>query len=105
MRNVILGGLMLAALASAASAADVFVDQAHQHFSKTTLTVNTGDMVYFKNEDTVTHDIRITDPDGHINDRGLQKPGVDIVYTFRTPGVYHVGCAIHPSMKLIVTVK
>jgi len=105
MRNMILGGLMLAASASAASAADIYIDQAHQHFSKPTLTVNAGDTVYFKNEDTVTHDIRITDPDGNTNDRGLQEPGVDIVYTFRTPGVYHVGCGIHPSMQLIVTVK
>jgi cytochrome c peroxidase len=105
MRNIILGGLMLAASASAASASDIYVDQVHQHFSKTALTVKPGDTVYFKNEDAVTHDIRITAPDGSVNDRGLQKPGVDIVYTFKSPGVYHVGCGIHPSMKLIVTVK
>ena len=98
-------GFTLMCSVSTAHAEDIFVDQADSRFSQALLTLKVGDTVHFRNKDTATHDIRITEPSGSVDDKGLQKPGEDIVYTFDKPGEYQVGCAIHTNMKLAVTVK
>jgi plastocyanin len=105
MRTLIVAGILLLSPASAVRAEDMYVDQMHRAFSQTSLVVRSGDTVHFKNSDDVTHDIRITDPDGGISDKGIQRPGEEILHTFSKPGKYQIGCAIHKEMKLAITVK
>ena len=88
-----------------ASAADVPVTQSHTTFDLDEMTIKAGDTVVFKNKDDVTHNIQVSNSDGAIDDKGLQKPGVDIRETLSAPGSYKVRCAIHPRMKLSIKVN
>ena len=97
--------LGLAALATAAFAADVPISQKNQVFSTLALTVHAGDKVVFENDDNVTHNITVKSGDGDADDLGLQKPGQKLSYTFDTKGVYRVICSIHPRMKMTVTAQ
>jgi len=92
-------------VALAAVAAETDIEQANQKFSKTSVSLASGDVLHFKNLDDVTHNINITLGDGDPEDQGLQKPGEVINYTFAKAGSYDVRCSIHPRMKMSVTVK
>jgi plastocyanin len=92
-------------LAGQAYAAEAIVTQSHTTFDNDEITVNAGDTVVFKNKDDVTHNIQITDSSGTNEDKGLQKPGEDIRETLAKPGEYIIHCAIHPKMKMKITVQ
>lgn len=91
--------------AARAYAADVNVDQQGIHFSKTEVTIKVGDTMHFHNHDDVTHNIMVIDSDDEPEDQGLQKPGVVINKQFTDAGTFQVRCAIHPKMKMTVTVE
>lgn len=80
------------------------ITQAGKQFSKTELTVNRGDTVTFTNDDTVTHNVLAKGGAKEFN-TGSLKPGESREVTFDTAGTAAVRCAIHPLMKLNVTVK
>jgi plastocyanin len=92
-------------IALAAVAAEIDIEQANQKFSKTSVSIAAGDMLHFKNQDDVTHNINITPEGGDPEDQGLQKPGETINYTFAKAGTYEVRCSIHPRMKMSIGVK
>ena len=75
------------------------------HFSIPSVTLKVGDTVRFHNQDDVTHNIMVIDSDDNAEDQGLQKPGVTIVKKFDQAGTFEVRCAIHPKMKMMVTVE
>ena len=89
----------------AALAASAEVDQVGQRFSRTHLSVAKGDVVQFVNHDDVTHNINVIDEHGTATDKGSQKPGTYIEHMFGKDGNFTVRCAIHPKMKMTITVK
>jgi len=85
------------------SAANFKVSQQSQAFSVSSLSLKVGDTVDFSNEDTVAHNIYSLS--GEPFDLGMMKPAQSKSYTFKKAGTYEVECAIHPNMKMTVTVK
>jgi len=91
--------------ASVAAAATLTVDQFGLKFTKSSASLARGDAMVFANNDDVTHNIHIFRDDDDEKDLGLQKPGVPLNYRFDKAGRFVVRCNIHPSMKMVVTVK
>jgi len=104
MRKIALVALF-SAFAFAAYAADTVVTQSHTTFDVDSATIKAGDSITFSNKDDVTHNIQVVDADDNLDDKGLQKPGQDIKQTFAKAGTYKIRCAIHPKMKMTVTVQ
>ena len=95
---------MLLALTPSARASEVVIDQQNKEFSEKSITIKVGDSVKFVNKDDIVHDVH-SGTDGYDFDLGAQKPGSETSYTFDRPGKVKVRCAIHPKMKLDVTVE
>lgn len=93
----------LCAAAYPALAEEVSVGQAGKMFTPDTLQIKAGDSVKFNNDDTVTHAVLVHGPAE--SNLGQIKPGEAKSVTFDQPGTYEVKCAIHPKMKLTVTVQ
>ena len=107
MSNRLLGivaGAMLVALTPVAHATEVVIDQQNKEFSQKSVSIKVGDSMKFVNKDDMVHDVHSTS-DGYDFDLGAQKPGSETSYTFDKPGKVKVRCAIHPKMKLEVTVE
>jgi plastocyanin len=98
-------GATLLLIGAAVHAAGVTIDQSGQQFSEKSVTLSPGDTVTFANKDDVSHNITVVDDDDDTADLGLQKPGENLTYKFDKAGRFKVRCSIHPSMKMIVTVK
>lgn len=86
-----------------ALARDHLVSQTGKEFRPAELTVKTGDTVVFKNDDTVIHNIYSKTPGFEFNFK-RQFPGSENKLTFEKTGVAEVYCAIHPHMKLMLTI-
>jgi plastocyanin len=96
----------LAASAVAASLQPV-VREIAQHairFSQPNLIVKAGDIIKYKNDDDVTHNLMVIGADDMPLDQGLQPPGAVVTHKFGQAGTFEVRCAIHPKMKMNVTV-
>ncbi len=93
------------ALGISVRASTTVIDQSGQLFSEKSITVATGDSLTFANHDDVTHNISVINDDDDATDLGLQKPGESLTFKFDKAGKFKVRCSIHPSMKMIVTVK
>jgi plastocyanin len=107
MHNKSLGvvaAMIALSLAPAAIASEVIVTQENKAFSEKSLSIKSGDVVKFVNKDDIVHDVHST-TDGYDFDLGSQQPGSETSYTFGQPGKVKVRCAIHPKMKLEVTVE
>ena len=97
--------LALVVAASIALAADaVSVSQRNRTFSPSRLEVARGTAVQIMNDDRVTHHIYVDSP-GMSFDSGEQPVGTVVKLQFDQPGTFDVLCAIHPTMRLEVTVK
>jgi plastocyanin len=94
---------VLALLSTVAGAADIVVHQKGRAFSVATLTVARGQSVVFLNDDTVPHNIMSSSPDNAF-DLGSQMPGSTTPVSFDIAGVVVVICAIHPRMRMTITV-
>lgn len=79
------------------------ISQKGKAFSASAITVKSGEAVTFVNDDSVTHNIMSTSA-GNAFNLGPQAPGASAPVTFKAAGEVMVGCAIHPHMKLKVTV-
>ena len=90
---------------SIAFAADTTVTQSHTTFDVDEVNIKAGETVTFANKDDVIHNIQVVNSDGDVDDKGLQKPGVNIKATFSHSGTYKIRCAIHPKMKMTVTAQ
>lgn len=80
------------------------VVQKDRAFSVSALTIKPGDSIVFKNADDVTHNVFSVSP-GMQFDIRRQAPGTSSTVPFNKEGTAEIRCAIHPTMKLIVTVK
>lgn len=92
------------AIALPATAAERVVLEQKKKFSEKKLAIKAGDSVTFVNKDGFTHNVH-SKTKGHEFDLGPQDPGASDSVTFSKPGKIKVRCAIHPKMKLTITVK
>jgi plastocyanin len=91
--------------ASAVWAADaIIVSQRNRTFNPDHLTVERGAVVHIVNDDRVTHHVYV-DASGMSFDSGEQPIGTTVDLRFDRAGNFDVLCAIHPTMRLRVTVK
>lgn len=93
-----------AALVLAQAVGEHPVDQKDKEFSQVEITVKPGEKVVFKNSDSVTHNVFSNSKINPFTIK-VQKPGESSTVEFKDEGVTEVRCAIHPKMKLTVTVK
>jgi plastocyanin len=91
-------------LSGPASAADVEVSQLGRRFSPSEVTIKAGDTLVIHNDDEFDHHVQV--PDARMKfDSGENPIGQTVRVKFPVAGTFDVGCAIHPKMKLVVTVK
>ena len=82
---------------------DVVVAQKNKAFSTAALTIHVGDKVTFRNDDAFVHNVfSLTDEMPF--DLGTAPQGQAKSIAFTKAGKFEIECAIHPEMKLIVTV-
>ena len=79
------------------------VVQKGRGFAVPSLSIKKGESIVFKNEDDVTHNVFSLSP-GIKFDIKTQKPGDESKIDFAAAGKGEVRCAIHPSMKMQLTV-
>jgi plastocyanin len=96
--------LLLACTVRADAPAEHPVNQKDKEFSVTEITIKPGEQVLFKNDDSVTHNV-FSNSKANAFTIKIQKPGETSTVEFKDEGVTEVRCAIHPKMKLVVTVK
>ena len=89
--------------AGVALAADTTVFQKGKTFSIKEVTLKKGDSLTFTNDDTVTHNV-LSRSSGNDFNIGAQAPGASTPVKFDTVGTIDVICAIHPQMRMKVTV-
>jgi len=96
--------LLLALAAGPALAEPATIFQAGKKFSQKAVTIRAGEAVTFVNDDDNVHNVH-SQSAGHAFDLGAQQPGEQGSHVFATPGEVDVRCAIHPRMRLKVTVE
>jgi plastocyanin len=79
------------------------VTQKEKTFLPATIEIRVGQALEIVNEDTTLHNAYCSAGDFKYNS-GPQQPGSKSTLTFTAPGAYEVRCAIHPKMRLAVTV-
>ena len=77
------------------------IDQNELAFKPSSLTVNAGTQVYFKNSETAIHTVTIEGK----NISGVMKKGDVVVWTAPSAGTFKVTCDYHPQMRATITVK
>ena len=95
--------VVLAGLTAGALAANLTITQKGRLFSSESVTIKKGDTVTFVNDDTVPHNIVSTSKGNEFN-LGSQPPGASTDVTFKEVGDAQIICAIHPRMKMTVTI-
>ena len=90
--------------ALSALAAEVVVTQKDKAFSTKAITVKVGDKVTFKNEDAFSHNI-FSLTDAMPFDLGTYGGGQMKIVTFDKAGKFEIECAIHPDMRMVITVS
>jgi plastocyanin len=86
-----------------ALAANHTVHQKGRVFSSEFKTVRKGETIIFLNDDTVPHNVVSLSP-GNEFDLDSQRPGISTEVTFTKTGVVQIICAIHPRMKMTISV-
>lgn len=102
MRYTIL--IAMSMCTAAAHAAEFEVSQKNKAFSATALEIKNGDSVNFVNADPFFHNV-FSLSDAKTFDLGSYPSGQARQVTFNQPGRVEVECAIHPEMKMTITVK
>jgi plastocyanin len=87
----------------AALAADRTISQKGRAFSETEITVKKGENIVFVNDDNIAHNIMSASAGNEFN-LGSQAPGASSSVALSKAGEVSVVCAIHPRMKMTVTV-
>src|SRR5438067_10719353 len=96
--------VIVAGLSAGALAANLSITQKGRLFSSESVTIKKGDSITFVNDDTVPHNIVSTSKGNEFN-LGSQPPGASTDVTFKEPGDAQIICAIHPRMKMTVTIQ
>jgi plastocyanin len=88
-------------LSVGALAANLTIAQKGRAFSSENITIKKGGTVTFLNDDSVPHNIMSTSQGNEFN----LGPGATTDVTFKVAGDVQVICAIHPRMKMTVSVS
>lgn len=103
--NFFVGAAITAAfVGSMAMAKEHVISQKGKQFSQAEITISPGDTILFKNDDDTSHNVFAMSEAMKFN-LGIQKQGADVSQKFEKAGEGEIRCAIHPKMKLKVTVK
>lgn len=94
----------LAGLVLGAADPPVEIVQVNRQFIPAELTVPVGATVVFANRDAVTHNVYSRSAGNSFN-LNTQKPDESGSVQFLAPGIVDVRCAIHPKMRVVVTVR
>ena len=104
MRAFTMASIILCASALPATAAqDHVVAQKDKAFTTKTLSIKPGDKVEFRNDDSFSHNI-FSLTDAMPFDLGTYGTGQSKTVTFSKPGKFEIECAIHPDMRMVITV-
>jgi len=104
MRKILMLGLAaVAGFSMMATAAEHIITQKGRQFSVESITTKKGEAITFFNDDNVPHNLMSLSAGNEFN-LGSQAPGASTPVTFNQAGEVSVICAIHPRMKLAVTV-
>jgi plastocyanin len=103
-RFLLVSPLIAAVTLFAADALTHRVEQKNREFLTKEITLKPGEKIEFCNSDDVTHNVFSKSAANPFNLK-TQKPGESTVIEFKQEGVTEVRCAIHPAMKLKITVK
>ena len=93
----------LAAGTSSALAAEHVVSQKGKAFATKALSVKAGDKVVFRNDDPFVHNV-FSLADADTFDLGSFGKDQARDHVFSKAGSFEVECAVHPEMKMVVTV-
>ncbi len=99
-----LGVLSLATVAAGWAQSTSAISQKGRVFTPGEITIQQGATLAIANDDQVLHHVYIEAP-GYNFDSGEQPPGKTISITPAKRGTFDVMCAIHPKMRLKVTVN
>jgi len=80
------------------------VTQKGRAFNPRAVEVKAGEQIVIENDDQYVHHVFVDNAQFKF-DSGEQKIGQTVSIVFSRPGDYVVLCAIHPKMRLNVTVK
>lgn len=101
---VSISGVAFGALSAVALVSDHTVHQQGRKFSFESVVVKKGMPLTFLNDDNVPHNVASITK-GNEFDLGSQLPGTSTDVSFTEAGEVQVICAIHPRMKMMVSVK
>ena len=96
--------VLLAQTVTADASKEHLVNQKAKQFSVSAINAKVGDNVTFKNEDDVSHNI-FSLSDAQTFDLGTYGNGQTRSLKLEAPGVIEVECAVHPNMKMQITVS
>jgi plastocyanin len=102
-RMYLLPFVSMAVLGMGAGSSSHTVRQNGRKFSVQEITVGREEPVVFVNDDTVPHNVMSTSQDNAF-DLGAQAPGTETPVRFTIAGTVVVVCAIHPRMRMTITV-
>jgi plastocyanin len=87
-----------------AAAGEIVISQKKRKFTPSVVRSKVGDKVIFLNDDRFAHNLFSETP-GHEFDVRKQMPGDRHVLTLSRKGEFQVRCAIHPRMRMKITVE
>ena len=87
-----------------AAAGEYVISQKKRKFTPAMLVAKVGDKVVYLNDDRFAHNLFSNTP-GHEFDVRKQMPGDRHTITLDRKGVFEVRCAIHPRMRMKITVE
>jgi plastocyanin len=82
----------------------VTVSQKEKAFEPAAAEIRVGQSVEIVNDDSTVHNVFCQSAEFKYNS-GPQQPGNRAKIKFTTAGTFEIRCAIHPKMKLVVTVS
>jgi len=97
-------GLTLGAIGIAVAADPPLIHQKNREFAPARVELKQGGELTFLNDDDTVHHVFV-DSAKLQYDSGAIVPGQSVTVKFPQAGVFDVMCAIHPRMKLRVTVR
>lgn len=97
-------GLLAASGLAVAAPSRAVVRQVESSFAPGALTVRAGTVVAFRNEDQLAHNV-YSRTEGQAFNLGMARPGESVERTFDAPGLVEIRCAVHPRMRLALTVE
>lgn len=103
-RSIYAAALCLAVSSVLAASGEHVVGQKDKAFTTKSLTIKVGDAVTFRNDDPFFHNI-FSLSEVQSFDLGSYPQGQSRKTVFNKVGKVEVECAIHPEMKMVVSVE